>query len=144
MSYQQILSAQHRACDAEFAGIEQAAHRHDWQAAAQAASTFIDDTEAHFRFEEDKLFPRLQSAMPMAAGPTAVMCAEHAHLRELFAELRGAIDAQDANSLADVVDTLLMVMQQHNAKEENILYPMADRSLDAGLLDDPIGAQEKV
>jgi hypothetical protein len=39
--------------------------------------------------------------------------------------------AQDAPAVGDVVDTLLLVLQQHNAKEEAVLYPLADRELPA-------------
>lgn len=134
MSFQQTLTAQHRDCDAEFASIEQAAHRRDWATAMSAVETFIDDTAAHFRFEEHTLFPALEAAVPMAAGPASVMRREHAHMRELFAELHEAVAARDAAALADAVETLLLLMQQHNAKEENVLYPIADQSLDADLL----------
>lgn len=139
MSYQQTLTEQHRACDAQFAKIEQAAHRGDWAAATAAAQAFVDDTEAHFAYEEQTLFPALEAAMPMAAGPTSVMRSEHAQMREMFEGLREAVAQQDAAALADSVETLLLVVQQHNAKEENVLYPMADRTLSTDLLAHPEG-----
>jgi len=129
MSFQQTLAAEHRACDAAFVKIEQAAHRADWQAAETAAKDFIAASEAHFAYEETQLFPALEAAMPMAAGPTSVMRGEHAQMRELFAELLDAIVARDGAALDESAVTLLLVMQQHNVKEENILYPMADRAL---------------
>lgn len=134
MSFQETLAAQHRACDAEFAKIEQAAHRRDWVAAANAAQAFIDDTELHFDYEEQTLFPAIEMATPMATGPTSVMRSEHAQMRELFDELQDAIGRHDASALADAADTLLLVMQQHNVKEENVLYPMADRTVAHSLL----------
>ena len=134
MSYSEVLTAQHRVCDAEFTHIEQAAHLGDWRRARQAAQIFIDDTEAHFRNEEQVLFPALEAAAPTAVGPTGVMRAEHAQMRELFQDLLQAIERQDADSLSDSVETLLLLMQQHNAKEENVLYPMADRVLAPDLL----------
>lgn len=36
--------------------------------------------------------------------------------------------------LADAAETLLFLMQQHNSKEETVLYPMADRMLSDALL----------
>ena len=62
------------------------------------------------------------------------MRSEHAQMRELFDELRDAIGRHDASALADAADTLLLVMQQHNVKEENVLYPMADRTVAHSLL----------
>ena len=134
MSYQQALTAQHRACDAAFAAIEQAAYRKDWAAAASAAQTFIDNTETHFHFEEEVLFPALEAATPMAGGPVSVMRIEHAQMRELFADLRAGTENRDIAMLADAAETLLMLMQQHNMKEESVLYPIADRSLSDDLL----------
>jgi len=139
MAFHDVLSDQHRVCDAHFVKIEQAAQRADWQAAAAAAQAFIDATEAHFGYEEQTLFPALEAALPMAVGPTSVMRGEHAQMRALFAELVDAIGARDALALGDAVETLLLVMQQHNAKEENVLYPMADRALSDDLLVRPDG-----
>ena len=133
MSFQETLTAQHRACDAEFAKIEQAAHRKDWAAAISTMQAFVDDTEAHFHYGEQTLFPALEAVAPMAAGPTAVMRSEHAQMRELFGELQAAIGRRDARALVDAAETLFLVMQQHNVKEENVLYPMADRTVAHGL-----------
>lgn len=135
MSFKQVLTGQHRACDEEFAGIEQAAHHADWAGAAQATQVFLEDMEAHFRFEEQVLFPALELATPMAAGPVSVMCGEHAQMRDLFNQLRDACESRDVAKLTDAVETLLLLMQQHNMKEENVLYPIADQSLSSDLLE---------
>jgi len=42
---------------------------------------------------------------------------------------RHAVETHDARLLADAAETLLFLMQQHNSKEETVLYPMADRML---------------
>jgi hemerythrin-like domain-containing protein len=41
--------------------------------------------------------------------------------------MRGVADGGD--ELVDLGDTLLMLIQQHNQKEENMLYPMAEQAL---------------
>lgn len=135
MAFQETLTAQHRACDAAFVKIEQAAARGDWQGATSALRAFVDETEAHFGFEEGTLFPALEAAAPGARGPTTVMRSEHAQMREMFAGLGEALAARDQDALTETADILLLVMQQHNAKEENVLYPIADRSLSSELLD---------
>ena len=130
MSYLETLRAEHRSCDAALVLIEQAAHGGGWDVAGAAQQVFVDQTEAHFRYEEEQLFPALAHAFPAAAaGPIPVMQSEHLQMRELFDDLALAVRKQDAALLADTVQTLLFLMQQHNAKEENVLYPMADRSL---------------
>ena len=37
--------------------------------------------------------------------------------------------AQDADAYSGEAETLLIMMQQHNMKEENMLYPMCDQRL---------------
>jgi hemerythrin-like domain-containing protein len=132
MSYLETLSAQHRSCDLALTRIERAAHAGDWEAAGEAQRDFVDRTEAHLSYEENTLFPALERAFPpAAAGPIPVMRSEHQQMRELFEDLALAARDHDASLLADTVQTLLFVMQQHNAKEENMLYPIADRKLPA-------------
>ena len=52
-------------------------------------------------------------------------------MRALLTELAAACAAHDREAYAGVAETLLMLMQQHNMKEENILYPMCDQALGA-------------
>jgi iron-sulfur cluster repair protein YtfE (RIC family) len=52
-------------------------------------------------------------------------------MRPLLAQLAAACAAHDGESYAGVAETLLILMQQHNMKEENILYPMCDQALGA-------------
>jgi tRNA 2-thiouridine synthesizing protein A len=40
-----------------------------------------------------------------------------------------ALDARDGDDYAGNAETLLIMMQQHNVKEENVLYPMCDQHL---------------
>ena len=62
-------------------------------------------------------------------GPTAVMRHEHAQMRRVLEAMAQALAAADPQGLLDQGDTLLMLIQQHNLKEEHILYPMADARL---------------
>ncbi len=57
---------------------------------------------------------------------------EHAQMRPLLAQLEAACAARDGDGYAGAAETLLILMQQHNMKEENILYPMCDQALGAG------------
>ena len=130
MSYLETLRAEHRSCDSALILIEQAVRGGDWDVAGAAQHVFVDQTEQHFRYEEEHLFPELAQAFPAAAaGPIPVMLSEHRQMRELFDDLGLAVRKRDAALLADTMQTLLFLMQQHNAKEENVLYPMADREL---------------
>jgi hemerythrin-like domain-containing protein len=127
----EFLTSDHRHCDEAFVGAEEAVARRDWESASAALREFADATERHLRREEDLLFPAFEAATGMTSGPTAVMRSEHAHMRRLLSSLEQALVARDRDEFLGAAETLLMLMQQHNAKEESILYPMADRVLHA-------------
>ncbi|WPL17453.1 hypothetical protein Thiowin_02467 [Thiorhodovibrio winogradskyi] len=123
------LTADHRRCDQLLAQVETAIQAADCPLASGATEAFCTATEGHFRFEEETLFPPLEAVMPGATGPTAVMRQEHQLIRGLMGDLRTAVAAQDCDDSLGVISTLHMVLQQHNIKEEGVLYPAADRNL---------------
>ncbi|KAA3650887.1 MAG: hemerythrin domain-containing protein [Proteobacteria bacterium] len=125
------MAAHHTYCDDVFAQAEAAAERGDWPACAQAAAQFRDDVLAHFAIEEDAIFPAFEAATGMTEGPTRVMRGEHVQMRELMTLLVDAASAADAGAFSDAAETLLILLQQHNMKEENILYPMCDQAVGA-------------
>lgn len=127
----ELMADDHRACDKEFAAIEQASKKGDWAAAAVALKTFHDAIERHLSAEETTLFPAFEAATGSAMGPTQVMRMEHVQIRGLLDDLRAAVEDGDAASYRGQAETLLILMQQHNLKEENILYPMCDQHLEA-------------
>lgn len=124
-----LLTEQHRHCDDHFADAENAARQSDWPACATAFELFRDECLAHFELEENRLFPAFERATGMSTGPTMVMRAEHADMRQLISELAEALTREDRNAFLGSADTLLILIQQHNMKEENILYPMCDARL---------------
>lgn len=123
------LTDDHRRCDSLLAAAETATTGNDWDAIVHEAEVFREAMERHFEFEEQRLFPQLEARVPMAAGPTGVMRMEHQQMRQLMAELANAARMQDKGACIGALETLHMVAQQHNAKEEAILYPMADEAL---------------
>jgi hypothetical protein len=127
----QVLPDHHRHCDDLFVTAEESAQRGDWTAAAPAFGHFRAQMDAHFAAEERVLFPAFEAATGMSAGPTEMMRREHDQMRALLDELEAACTARDGETYGGVAETLLMLMQQHNMKEENILYPMCDQALGA-------------
>jgi DUF438 domain-containing protein len=57
------------------------------------------------------------------------MRGEHRQMRDLLAQMKLALDERDGEGFGGAAETLLIMMQQHNMKEENILYPMCDNAL---------------
>lgn len=128
-SIAEALTADHRRCDRLLALVEAATGVVDWELVAREAQGLERAMERHLRFEEETLFPSLEAAAPVAAGPTGVMRMEHRQMRQLLGELLAATQARDKDDCLGLLDTLHLVIQQHNAKEEAILYPLADRVL---------------
>mgnify|MGYP003667140218 CR=1 FL=1 len=123
------LGRHHRECDAMFAAADNAVANGDWGAAVFAFATFRKDLEAHFAIEEDVLFARFEAVTGNASGPTHVMRVEHQAMRDALARIADALFRRDAEDFGGESETLFVLMQQHNMKEENVLYPLCDRHL---------------
>lgn len=129
MGIKETMSRHHRFCDEAFALAETAVSKKDWDQANQHFSAFIERTNHHFNQEEQVLFPEFEAATGMTMGPTQIMRSEHAQMRQLFDDMAEALNSRDRNQYLGLSETLMMIMQQHNMKEEQILYPMADQAL---------------
>lgn len=128
-SLSSLFSHHHRHCDEAFAAAEKAVTAGDWTTAEAAFDRFSTDLLAHFATEEEQLFPAFEAVTGMTAGPTAVMRHEHAQMHGLVAAARQALADRDKDAFLGEADTLLILMEQHNHKEESILYPMCDAQL---------------
>lgn len=129
MSIASYMHNHHSVCDDRFVAAEEAGRNKDWPRANAELSSFRDELERHFTTEEVLIFPAFEAATGMTDGPTRVMRGEHVQMRDLVTQLEEAIRRQDRDGFAGSAETLLVFMQQHNMKEENILYPMCDRVL---------------
>jgi len=130
-SFLQVLPRHHQHCDALFISAEESAQKKDWLATRSAFERFNEQMQAHFEAEELILFPAFEEATGMVQGPTQMMRLEHQQMRSVLAQLQAACAAQDSAGFAGLAETLLILMQQHNMKEEHILYPMCEEALTA-------------
>ena len=129
MSITSPLFQHHKHCDEIFASAEDACANGDWAAGGKAFALLLGQLETHFTSEEEVLFPAFEAATGMTSGPTEVMRGEHRQMRDLLAQMQEALTARDSDAFGGAAETLLILMQQHNMKEENILYPMCDNAL---------------
>jgi hypothetical protein len=126
-----FLTDDHRHCDETFVATERLVVDGRWDEAGLKCGEFADAIRRHFAREENLLFPAFEETTGMTTGPTAVMRMEHRQILQMLESLQDALARCDRNDCLGLTETLLMLMQQHNAKEENILYPMSDRVLGA-------------
>ena len=98
--------------------------------------TFVD--RCHHGKEERHLFPSMHGkGMPLDAGPLAVMLHEHELGRGAVRAIAEALDRVKRGEAAagpDLAAALLgyvELLRNHISKEDNVLFPMADRILPA-------------
>lgn len=140
-----ILSSEHRVIERVIAALESASSQLE---AGQAVRPgfFVEATDfikgfadgCHHHKEEGVLFSSMIShGMPAEGGPVGMMLAEHEQGRLFTRNLRAAalqLEAGDAASIDGVVQNArgyAMLLRQHILKEDQILFPMADRVIPA-------------
>ncbi len=124
-----FMAHDHLVCDGVFERAGHQATVGNWDEAAAAFAHFRALALQHFDAEETVLFPAFEEATGMRMGPTQVMRSEHVQMRQLLDAVTAALAAHDGEDYAGYAETLLIMMQQHNLKEENMLYPMCDQHL---------------
>jgi len=124
-----VMGEDHKACDDFFEQAEAAAGSGDMAKCAQRFQLFRGALLRHFRQEEEVLFPGFEEVTGNTMGPTRMMRQEHQMMRELVEKMQMAVDSASAEDYLGAADTLMVLMQQHNMKEEGILYPMCDSVL---------------
>jgi hemerythrin-like domain-containing protein len=91
----------------------------------------------HHAKEEGVLFKYMEEAgIPAQNGPIAVMLSDHEQGRFFTHQMREAAlkwQAGDQSAIAEVLDNAngyIQLLRGHILKENNILFPMADRAID--------------
>ena len=131
-SIPEFMTTKHRECDELFTEAEAAVAKADWSLALTKWQGFALELTKHFSQEEDVLFPKFEDATGMTAGPTQVMRMEHQQMRALVQDLDNALAAQEKDEYLGLSETLMVMMQQHNMKEEMMLYPMMAQNVADG------------
>lgn len=124
------MTADHRECDDTFVEFENAIGQKDWPQLNNLWSAFSSQISHHFAMEEDVLFPAFEAATGFNGGPTVVMRSEHQQMRAMMCDIEQALKNEDHEQCQAIAETLMFMMQQHNMKEEQMLYPMADQHTD--------------
>lgn len=99
-------------------------------------TTFIDflkefADKCHHGKEEGFLFPAMAAAgIPESGGPIGVMLREHAEGRRLIQEMTQSITGEiDVEKLIQAARDYTTLLRGHIQKENEVLFPMADRVL---------------
>jgi len=100
--------------------------------AADFFRNFAD--RCHHAKEEKLLFEKMiERGMSRQTGPIAVMLSEHeisrAHVRKINELAQKKLAGKTKTEMVDAGRGYVQLLSQHIQKEDNVLYPMADRML---------------
>jgi hemerythrin-like domain-containing protein len=136
-----ILMSEHRVIEHVLTVLDTAAQRLE-QDQAVRAGFFLDAADfikgfadgCHHRKEEGVLFESMVAhGMSRSGGPIAVMLADHEQGRSFTRGMREAaqnLEAGDASARGAIITNArgyVNLLRQHIMKEDNILFPMANR-----------------
>ena len=88
---------------------------------------FKSELERHIIWEEDILFPVFERKTGIKdGGPTSVMRMEHVQIKNHLQEIKRKLHTKINQDPCKEEVALFKVLESHNQKEENILYPGID------------------
>jgi regulator of cell morphogenesis and NO signaling len=137
MKITEALLGEHGVLYAQFDHLEQAVPRAESLAWLKAQGALLKAAvETHAQIEEELLFRTLDPHLG-GGGPLAVMRMEH---EEIEGGLSALPDAEDIEAAGNRLLRVVQVARQHFAKEEQVLFPMAEQVLGPERLTD-LGAR---
>ncbi len=123
----EFMTQDHRECDNLYAPLEEALMQADFEKALELFVPFRNAMLKHFAMEEEVLFPKMEEFMGGGEGPIYVMKMEHSQIKSIINQLGEAIEAKNKDKALGLGETFMIMTQQHNMKEEQILYTMAEQ-----------------
>ena len=143
MKATEILMEEHTVIKRVLNALESAVNASSMSKAVEP-EFFIDAAEfirgfadgCHHRKEENVLFTAMiKSGVPVKGGPIGVMLNEHEQGRVLTRAMRSGAESWKAGQFPGRVEALkaaseyVVLLRQHITKENNVLFPMADRAI---------------
>ncbi|GAB0058178.1 hypothetical protein SIID45300_02522 [Candidatus Magnetaquicoccaceae bacterium FCR-1] len=125
----EFMGFDHERCDALYAEMENAAQAGELETTRQRFAAFQVAMTHHFDMEEKRFFPAFEQTTGMTQGPTMVMRMEHRQMLGVIGQMGQAVASGDVSGVTRSASTLMVLMRQHNIKEEQMLYPMGDMHL---------------
>ena len=132
-----ILMAEHRNIEKVLACLERMADEFETAGALnlevagdalEFLRTYAD--RLHHGKEEANLFPAMEGrGLPADVGPTAVMREEHRMGRGLIRDMGDAVARGSVDGFAGAAREYVLLLREHILKEDQVLFPMADKML---------------
>ncbi len=130
MTIKDFMTNMHRECDHLLTQAEDLLDKGNFEEAQKKYDAFKTETLFHFTMEEEFLFPLLEDKSGMGSqGPTNVMRMEHSQAKALFEKMDEAYKEHDTDRAFSLGESMNILLQQHNLKEEQMLYTMMNSAL---------------
>ena len=126
----EFMRDDHRTCDHLYTDAENALAAKNTEEAKRLFGEFYRATNHHFDMEERELFVTFEKRTGMVGGPTQMMRFEHQQLRTQLEAMLKALKENKFDDFFGIGESMMIMLQQHNMKEEQMLDPMLDRALD--------------
>ncbi len=126
----EFMRDNHRVCDHLYTQAENALSDKKTEEAKRLYHEFYNATNHHFDMEERELFITFEKRTGMMGGPTQMMRYEHQQLRAQLESMLRALEMDKYDDFFGIGESFMIMLQQHNMKEEQMLYPMIDRALE--------------
>ena len=131
MTINDYMTGDHRACDEIFTKVENIVADGKIAEAKDEFGEFYSAMIHHFEMEERVIFPEFNEKNVSGCNPTGVMIMEHEQMKQLMGKMLEAVESEDSDKFLSISETFMMLLQQHNMKEEQMMYNMADEVLDS-------------
>lgn len=128
-SIKKFFEEDHKRLDKIFENFEKKINN-DFNKAKSIFHDFKIGLQRHIVWEENVLFPIFEEKTGMKnVGPTQVMRIEHKMIKEQLEKIHDKIKSSNKN-ISELSTKLIEILSTHNKKEESILYPWIDETLD--------------
>ncbi len=135
---------EHRACDDIFVDAEKAVIDGNFTEGIAKFEAFADETLRHFKKEEESLFPTFEGITGSSEGPTRIMKFEHEQVRGLMGKMAEALSTKDKDAYLSLAESMMILLQQHNMKEEQMLYAMCDRMMPPEVKEETLATMKEI
>jgi hemerythrin-like domain-containing protein len=131
MKITDALLGEHGVFYAQFAALEQDRDHAPVETLRAEAALLSAALVSHAQMEDELLFKRLDARLGAGGGPLTVMRSDHA---EIEADLAAAEKGATAEASREHLLTAVTNAREHFAREEMVLFPLAEHALGAEVL----------
>ena len=130
-----LLSEEHQEVLRKLKRLEDGLEPYDEGVVRETIRFFEERLVLHRRKEEEVLFPTLGRHIGTEDGPIHCMLEEHSLEKQYIDVIRTALAEGSPGTQERIIDAdraILSLLRDHIVKEDNVLFPLAERTLSEG------------